>query len=109
MGVFGLSKLLSVQPARQCPCNGSPISGTVSARAMGAATPCSIIVADMQAMAARDSFVMTSHRLNRPPQPRRSCRCGCGGNPTQFVRHDPSLPFVIWADEGRRVKAVRQS
>jgi hypothetical protein len=36
-------------------------------------------------------------------------RCGCGGNPSQFVRHDPSLPLVIRADERRRVKAVRQS
>src|SRR5262245_52759462 len=52
MGVF---VPLLVQPARQCPCNGSSISGTVSARAMGA-TPSSIIVADMQAMTARDSF-----------------------------------------------------
>src|SRR5215467_1285031 len=64
MGVF---VPLLVQPARQCPCNGSSISGTVSARAMGA-TPSSIIVADMQAMTARDSFVMTNH----PPQ--RDCR-----------------------------------
>ena len=57
------SSALFVQPARQCPCNGSSISGTVSARAMGA-TPSSIIVADMQAMTARDSFVMTNTLLN---------------------------------------------
>src|SRR6516164_9738709 len=60
MGVF---VPLLVQPARQCPCNVSSISGTVSARAMGA-TPSSIIVADMQAMTARDSFVMTNTLLN---------------------------------------------
>jgi hypothetical protein len=36
-------------------------------------------------------------------------RCGCGGNPRQFVRHNPSLPLVIRADERRRVKAIRQS
>jgi len=29
-------------------------------------------------------------------------------NPGQFVRHDPSLPLVIQADERRRVKAIRQ-
>src|SRR5262245_8884430 len=67
MGVF---VPLLVQPARQCPCNGSSISGTVSARAMGA-TPSSIIVADMQAMTGRDSFVMTSAPLR---QNSRSCR-----------------------------------
>jgi hypothetical protein len=33
-------------------------------------------------------------------------RCESGGNPSQFVRHDPSLPLVVRADERRRVKAV---
>ena len=66
MGVF---VPLLVQPARQCPCNGSSISGNVSARAMGA-TPSSIIVADMQAMTARDSCVHDDRPLSdQPPQP----------------------------------------
>jgi hypothetical protein len=30
-------------------------------------------------------------------------------NRDQIVRHDPSLPLIIRADERRRVKAVRQS
>jgi hypothetical protein len=43
----------------------------VSAHAVEAA-PGNIIVAEMQAMTVRDSFVMTSHPSNDPPQPPRA-------------------------------------
>ena len=56
----------------------------------------------------QDSLHHLRHPSNQPPQPRRlRRRCGCGGNPSQFVRRGASLPLAMRADERRRVKAFR--
>src|SRR5262249_23789443 len=47
--------------------------------------------------------------LNRPRQPSRARRAAVAATQVNFVRHEPSLPPVIRADERRRGKAVRQS